>query len=213
MSLMPSPPTMIFGAVEGMVDEVVLRRLIDEVDVPIGPIHGKNGKADLRKKIQGYNQAAERQRWVVLVDLDHERDCAPDLRAAWVPSPGKFLTFRVAVREIEAWLLADRERIAKFLGVAVAKVPRNPDSLDDPKMALVGLARHSRSRAIREDMVPDPKSGRSEGPAYASRISEFVTRHWRPSVAEKRSDSLRRCRRAIRRIVDDNAPPSPDRAA
>lgn len=61
-----------------------------------------------------------------------------------------------------------------------------------PKQALVNLARTSRRRAIRDDMVPREGSGRAVGPGYTSRIIEFVSNHWRPEQAAHVSDSLRR---------------------
>ncbi len=69
--------------------------------------------------------------------------------------------FLLWVRHVEAWLLADRERISAFLGVGTVKVPRDPETLEDPTRTLVDLARQSRRRDIREDMVPRPGSGRS----------------------------------------------------
>jgi len=198
---MSSTPLRISAAVEGMVDEAVLRRLMGEAKAVTEAVYVAHGKGNLRKKIKGYNHAAGHFPWLVLVDLNHEADCAPELRAAWLPSLNKFMCFRVAVRAVEAWLLADRQRIAQFLRIAAAKVPPQPDSLRDPRRALIDLARHSRSRDIREDMVPRPKSGRSEGPAYASRIMGFAQCEWRPSIAENSSDSLRRCREAIERVI------------
>jgi len=130
------------------------------------------------------------------VDLNHEVGCAPDLRLQWLPAPARFMCFRVAVRETEAWLLADRERIARFLGVAIARVPRDPEALDDPKQTVVNLASRSRRRAIREEMVARPGSRRAVGPAYTSRLIEFATdpsAGWRPAVAAGNSDSLSSC--------------------
>lgn len=198
---MGDPPLVVSAAVEGMVDGAVVRRSLQDADAPSGPVHVAGGKLQLKHKVGAYNHAAHYGRWVVLVDLNHERDCAPALRNAWLPAPSRFMCFRVAVRAVEAWLLADREKMAQFLGVAVAKVPRRPDSLDDPKRIIVDLARRSRRRDVREDMVPRPKSGRSEGPAYASRIVEFVQGIWRPDVAEANSESLHRCRAALRALV------------
>jgi hypothetical protein len=114
--------------------------------------------------------------------------------------------FRVAVREVESWILADRATLAQFLGVTVGKVPRDPDTLDNPKREIVNLAQHSRRREIREDMVPRPKSGRIEGPAYASRVIEYASTLWRPSVAAKYSDSLRRCCLVLQRLSDRGIP-------
>lgn len=110
----------ISGAVEGMVDEAVLRRLIKEMGATAGPIYGKNGKSFLLQKVDAYNQAARFAPWVILIDLDHDEDCAPPFRRSCLPDPAPYMSFRVAVREIEAWLLADRESLAKFLSVGVS---------------------------------------------------------------------------------------------
>lgn len=48
----------ISGAVEGMLDEAVLRRLVKEMGAMAGPIYGKNGKHFLLQKVNAYNQAA-----------------------------------------------------------------------------------------------------------------------------------------------------------
>jgi hypothetical protein len=63
------------------------------------------------------------------------------------------------------------------------------------------LARHSRSRAVRDEIVPREGSGRSIGPLYATRLIAFVEDEvagWRPAQAASRSDSLRRCIRGLR---------------
>lgn len=191
----------ITAAVEGLVDEAVVRRLIQHVGGELNRVYGKNGKAHLRQRIGGYNQAARISPWIVLVDLNRDADCAPPLLADWLPDPAPNMCFRVAVREVESWLLADRDRIARFLGVAVARVPSAPEVLDDPKRLMVELAVRSRRREIREDMVPRPGSGRPTGPAYASRLIEFIAAHWRPGVSARSSESLRRCLIRLREMV------------
>lgn len=194
----------ISGAVEGSVDEAVLYRLVAHVGATLGPVYGKKGKPHLRQRIGGYNQAARLSPWVVLVDLDHDADCAPLLLTSWVPNPASRMCFRVVVREIEAWLLADREHLARFLGVAISRIPRSPEIVGDPKHTMVELARHSRQRDMREDMVPRAASGRVVGPAYTSRLIEFVgdtVGGWCPEVAATSSDSLARCLRSLRRLV------------
>lgn len=191
----------ISAAVEGIVDEAVARKLIVFAGAIPGPVHGKQGKPFLRQRIAGYKAAAQHSPWIVLVDLDRDHDCAPPLRAAWLPQSPPHLCFRVAVRAVEAWLLADPERIADFLGVARGKVPTDPETLDDPKAAMVALARASRRREVREDMVPRDGSGRPVGPAYASRLIEFASSSWRPAVAAKRAESLRRAIDCLKRLA------------
>jgi hypothetical protein len=192
----------ISAAVEGTIDEAVVRRLILHVSAQPGTVYGKKGKPHLQSRVHGYNHAAQHTPWLVLVDLDHDADCAPPLHANWLPAPAPRMCFRVAVREVEAWLLADFEAMADFLGVARNRVPRDPESLSAPKEALVNLARHSRRKAIREDLVPRAGSGRAVGPAYSSRLIEFASTHWRPAMAARRADSLRRAIACLQRLVE-----------
>ncbi|MGD0917801.1 MAG: hypothetical protein ABSB22_15215 [Thermodesulfobacteriota bacterium] len=197
-------PIIISSAVEGVVDEAVVKRLIVDAGGEIGPIYGKRGKSLLRQRINGYNNAARHDPWIVLVDLNREADCPPPLKAVWLPNPEIFMCFRIAVREVEAWLLADRERFASFFRVRLLDIPADPELMDDPKEVVIELSRKSRSRDIRLDMVPRPGSGRKIGPAYVSRMVEFVSdpnRGWRPDRAAESSVSLKRCLTRIRELV------------
>lgn len=188
-------------AVEGSVDEAILRRIIEDSGGILGAVYGMRGKSLLRQRIQGYNNAARRAPWIVLADLDHDAECAPPFRDAWLERPAAKMCFRVAVREVEAWLLADRKSLARFLGVSSSIIPSSPESSENPKQELVNLARRSKRPAIQKDMVPRPRSGHSIGPAYSSRLIEFVRTRWQPQVAESNSDSLRRCRIRISELI------------
>jgi hypothetical protein len=192
----------ISAAVEGIIDETVVRRIIVEAGGLPGTIYGKNGKPLLRRQIQGYNNAARYSPWMVLVDLDRDAECAPPLCEKWVPDPAPYLCFRVAVREVEAWLMADAVSISSFLSVARSRIPVDPEQLFDPKTEMVNLARRSRRREIREDMVPRDQSGRSVGPAYVSRLIEYVQTFWRPNVAIERAQSLRRAVACLRQVIE-----------
>lgn len=196
-----TPVKILSAAVEGDVDEAVVRRLAAEAGMMAGPVYGKMGKQHLRARIHGYGHAARFSPWLVLVDLDREADCAPTLRRSWLPEPLSAMCFRVAVREIEAWLLADREAIAEFLGVPKTGVPLAPEREIDSKAVVVSLAARSRRAAIRADMVPRVGGGRQVGPAYTSRMIEFVTRHWRPEVAAQAAESLARCRARLAELA------------
>lgn len=186
----------ISGAVEGASDEAVLRRLVHSLGAEVHRVQVQRGKPGLRRALAGYNAAAQGDPWLVLVDLDDEFDCAPQLVGDWLPSPSRYMCFRVVVREIESWLLADHERFATFFSVPPAMVPRRPDELPEAKEALLKAVAKSRKRAIREDMLPRMGSGRAVGAAYTSRLIEFVgdgRQGWRPEVAARQSPSLRRC--------------------
>jgi hypothetical protein len=196
---MPSA-VVISAAVEGLVDEAVVRKLIIEIGATPGDVHGRKGKLFLRQKIQGFNKAARHSPWIVLVDLDSDAECVPPICEGWIPDPAPLLCFRVAVREVEAWLMADAETLAVFLGVARSKISPNPEDIEYPKITMVNLARLSRNKNIRADMVPRDGCGRQLGPAYTSRLVEYVHDRWRPGIAAKRADSLRRAIACLRRL-------------
>jgi hypothetical protein len=109
------------------------------------------------------------------------------------------LVFHIAVREIEAWLLADARNLPRFLGCPPKGVPDNPESLADPKAFLIDLARRSRFREIRDRVAPRPGSTAQQGPDYNACLGEFVATSWDVTEAQKRSRSLRQ---AVRRIRD-----------
>ncbi len=200
---MPSSLIAFSAAVEGPTDEAVLRRVVEHLGATLGPVYGKTGKATLLRQLSGYNQAARLRPWIVLVDLDRDAECAPPARAQWLPTPAAHMCLRIAVREVESWLLADRETLAVFLAVAHSRIPVHPEDLDNPKETLVNLARGSRRRDIRVDMVPRQQSGRSEGPAYASRLIEYAQGPWRPDVAMQHADSLQRLCSRVAALIQE----------
>ena len=188
-------------AVEGPLDEAVAHKLITLVGGAVGNVFGREGKPNLRQRIGGFNNAARHAPWLVLVDLDNDAECAPSLRDAWLPDPTSNLCFRFAVREVEAWLMADAKTLASHLGVSLNRISRTPERVNHPKDEMVNLGRRSRRGDVREDMVPRQESGRRVGPAYASRLIEYVKNKWRPEVAARRSESLHRAILCLKRLV------------
>ncbi len=192
---MPIPVTV---AVEGDSDLPVVRRILDFVGCSVHVVHGRAGKHRINANLGGYNNAARFAPWLVLRDLDHDAACATDLVNQLLPVQATWMRFRIAVREIESWVLADPQRVSQYLRIRQGLVPVSPDRLANPKVTLVGLARRSPVAAIKADMVPAAGMSITVGPAYTSRIAEFASGHWRPSVAMKNSDSLRRCVERLR---------------
>lgn len=190
-------------AIEGASDEGVARSLLREAGVGHHIFTGRSGKSALLKRLKSYNAAAQHMPWLVLVDLDGDFPCAPAAVEAWLNGEelGAHMCLRVAVTEMEAWLLADAEAISRFLGVSRSLIPLDPDNLQDPKGSLIGLARRSTKRAVREGLVPRDGSGASVGPTYVSDINVFATELWRPQVARAASPSLDRALKALDRLV------------
>ena len=135
--------------------------------------------------------------------LNSDAECAPELREKLLPEPSEYMYLRISVRTIESWLLADREGISKYLGISKTLVPRDPEALERPKRALINLARRSRRRAIREDMVSPEGVSAEVGPGYTARIIEFSMFHWNPESAAANADRLNRCLNALSQIAAD----------
>jgi hypothetical protein len=179
-------------AVEGELDEAVLKKVLASVDIGIANVYGKRGKNNLRENVPRFNQAAQYGRWVVLVDLNNDAECPPPFINSWLPSRKQNLQLRVAVRAIEAWLLAEREQIARFLAVSKQRIPLFPENEHKPKRILINIARHSRSRVIRTDIVPRSGSTATQGPGYTTRLIEFTIKYWNPERAACNAPSLKR---------------------
>jgi len=181
-------------AIEDELSEMVLRKLLALANrgYHIGATYRRGGFGYLRRTINGWNAAARGRPFVVLTDLDDDA-CPAALIESWLTSPPHpNLLFRVAVREVEAWLLADAGNFGKFLGIEESRVPTPPDEIPDPKAALVELAQLCRSRNIRGRLVPRRGSTAKQGPDYNGCLGEFVTNGWNARVASRRSPSLAR---------------------
>lgn len=195
-------PPQLSVAVEGLVDEAVVGRLAAHTGFELAGVYGRRGRPHLLGRLNSYNDAARHFPWLVLADLDADT-CAPHALANWLPAPAPLMRFRIAVREVEAWLLGDRENVASFLSVPVTTVPGDPESVLDPKEVMVNLARRSRSASIRRRMVPPAGVRGTTGPAYTATLIEFVTgdaSRWRPDVAASRVDSLARAISALENL-------------
>lgn len=152
----------------------------------------ERGVGNIYKSIAKYRSASRALPHVVLVDLDQSA-CAPQLREQWgVASVPKSMLFRVAVREVEAWVLADREGFAGFAGIPVNKISAAPESLADPKQELINLVRRSRNRRLAAELVPVQGSAVSMGPLYNERLGQFVREGWSVDAAMEHSPSLAR---------------------
>jgi len=193
-------PIPVHLAVEDDLSELVIRRLLIDTgrDYSVGNVFGRGGFGYLRSTARNWNAAAAAGTPILLLtDLDHH-PCPSGLIEDWLDvEPHANLVFRVAVREVESWLLADREGFAEFLGISDAVIPLQPDQIPDPKQSLVNLARRSRRRTLRESIVPRNGSTAVQGPDYNGCLGGFVRDHWNRHAALERSPSLGRAWRRL----------------
>jgi hypothetical protein len=180
-------------AIEDELSEAALRRILGGIGrFAVGFAHRRGGFGYLRKTIDGWNRAARGTPFLVLTDLD-QYVCPAALIADWLRVPKHpNLLFRVAVREVESWLLADPKNLSRFMLVPERAIPGNPDGLGDAKAALVELGRKSRSRLIRESIVPRRGSTAKQGMGYNGSLGEFIAKKWDFMEAGTNSPSLAR---------------------
>lgn len=181
-------------ATEDEVSERVAIRLVTDV-VPGGSLGltlRRGGFGYLRSSLHKFSKMAQREHVLLLTDLDR-LPCASALIASWtadVPLPNKLL-FRIPVREIESWLLADRQSMAELMGISEASLPPQPDELPDPKRVLLSAARNAK-RSIRSELISGRGAIASQGLGYNRILAQYVDNLWDIDRAADRSPSLRR---------------------
>ena len=137
---------------EDVISGAILEKILCNVDAnyTVGLRLTRNGFGYIKKNIQGFNKAAQGSPYLVLTDLD-QADCPITLINNWLGGQAKHpnLIFRIAVREVESWLMADSKAFSDFFAVSGAKIPKNPDQILDPKRDLINLVRKSKNRKLR----------------------------------------------------------------
>ena len=172
-------------ATEDELSEAVGIRLVAEASTAceVNLMFRRGGYGYLKTKLDTFCQIARRQPVLLITDLD-DGTCAPELIAQWMgrkARPDKLL-FRVAVREVEAWLLADHQAMKGLLGNKIAALPERPDTLSDPKRTLLKLAKKA-PRAIRNDLIREQGAIALRGLGYNVRLGAFVRDMWNPERA------------------------------
>ena len=165
--------------------------------------YNKKGKDNIKKIIPDLKNMNKNPNLYIFILTDLDRtNCAPDLVREWFPTGMKLsknIVFRVAVREVEAWLLANRDKLAEFLSIDKSNFTDNPDSLDNPKRYLLELIRKKGRKSMHKRMLPSGGNA-SIGPEYNDRMCDFVINHWDIDIAKANSDSLQRAIRALQQI-------------
>jgi hypothetical protein len=181
-------------AFEDSLQEAVLKKIISQLErsFSIGKCFSQGGFGYLKKNMKGFNHAAKETPFLVLTDLDRS-ECPLILINEWLSFPKHpNLLFRIAVREVEAWILAHRTSMASYLGITPNKIPLPVEEIPDPKQLLINLARKSRYRVLREAIVPKEGSSAQQGPDYNGKLIHFVINSWDSKIAASNSPSLKR---------------------
>jgi len=189
---------------EDVLSEAVGLQLLGEVGIPAQDVQllGRSGFGYLRSKVANWKELAMRRYVLLLTDLD-QLACPVAMRQDWLgsdPIPPK-LWMRIAVREVESWLLADHEGMRQLIG-STGKLPPAPDELPDPKAHLLRLAKQA-PRRVRQDLVKEKGAMASQGIGYNALLCEWVRTAWCAERAAERSPSLARTRLRLQHLRQD----------
>ena len=163
------------------------------------------GNARLKEKAQKFREAAQFGIDSLLV-TDLDAWATPnDLGRDWFgvlclsELPDGFI-FRVAVHEIESWILADKDGLARYLLISPDNFPDNSDTIPDPKKFLLNLvAAKCRKKRFREML---PLKGQKIGIGYNPVLSDFIDNQWDIDQAIFRSSSLKRAMGKITSFIE-----------
>lgn len=202
--------TAFYIAVEDDLSDAVVRQLLNHVGrgytvsarypLPALPhLHPRpSGYGYLKANIQALNRASAKTPHLLLTDLDLAA-CAPELIHDWIAEPlHPNFVFRVAVREVEAWLLADLQNFAHFLHLPADDIPPNVESVAQAKEEIVRLAALSPDGETRDNLVPRPGSTATTGRLFTRSLVGYVRDFWDIDAAAAKADSLHRALESLR---------------
>ena len=180
-------------AVEDELSEAISMKILGQFDINVRHTILGKGNVSLRQRAPEFNRVAKSVNIFLLTDLDSLKDCPPGLINAWIKGPKNpgFL-IRVAVMEVESWVMTDRIGFSDFLSIPLHRFPTLTDEILNPKEFLVSLARRSQRKSIREALVPLHTTNLNVGVEYNILLSEFVHDNWNLQNAAAVSASLKR---------------------
>lgn len=184
--------TSITIAGEGACDLRAIEAIAAYYSLKVQAKYDCRGKPNLDRRLNGFLTASAYTPWIILRDLDQDAACPAELIASMGITVPPLCRFRIVVRAVEAWLLADWQGISEWLKVKPSIIPPQPELLSNPKQSMAQLAAHSKSRALRDRLVARPEDGSVVGPEYGSALYEFIDNHWNPerAVGNDRAPSL-----------------------
>lgn len=102
---------------EDHLSESIAEKIIRQfTDYEVYCIQSRGGRSYIEKRLLAYNRSAKKLSFFVIVDLD-QNPCAGDYikqhfgRTTISPN----MIFRIAVREVESWILADQRVLVTIL--------------------------------------------------------------------------------------------------
>ena len=102
-------------AVEDKLSEAIATKILEGLGIDISQRLGLKGKGYLQSKAPNLNQTAKGFPVFMLTDQDVPSQCPPQLVQTWTKGERNIEFFlRVAVMEVESWVMADRKGFAGY---------------------------------------------------------------------------------------------------
>lgn len=171
--------------------------------------------SQVKSSIHIYNQLAQTYPVILLTDLDNE-PCGPIGKKKLLGNLTQAQDFviNLAIDEVEAWLMADRNGFARYFGVPIDKIPLSAPQKMSGSKALpelsVGvksswlfthqLMSFSSNAERKAQVAVSPNDKNSKGKEYNTAVVPFIHGVWDPEVARQASDSLNRMIARIQKI-------------
>ncbi len=197
--------TEVHYATEGLLDATVAEKLIVYYGGKVGRFSDYlGGKAEVDRLIPKYADAAKHGiARLVLRDLDNDEQCAGALVARLLPNSANKLCLRIAIREIESWLMADIEAFASAIPVRKSEILLNTDDIQNPKRFILDSVRRSGNRKLKRMLLSRDANQAFEGPEYTSFLQQFAMQKWSPdrAISGGRSVSLTRSASRIEQFI------------
>lgn len=167
---------------------------------------GKQGCGYLTSNLNKFNTLAKSHFVIIVLDLDNRQSSAEFRRLIedQIKNKSGHLKIIIPVREIESWLLADREGLSNFFSISKEKIDREPEILLDPKEKIINLAKLSRDNNIKKGLPPKNGAAAKVGLSYNTLLSLFIREHWSITRALELSPSLKETIKFLDEISHSN---------
>lgn len=164
------------------------------------------GFGKLKKTAKSFVDTTRNGCWAIFItDLDNI-DSIQSLCNEWFSLPcfrllPPQMVFRVAVREVESWIMADVQGISEFFNIHESNFSDDPDSLPDPKQYLLNLIRRKCRKKVFQNMLPE--DNQCIGIEYNPQLKKFINQNWDIERAMAKSTSLQRAVICLQNKLDN----------
>lgn len=196
----------VFIVGEDPVSRAITKRIIKDYAPSLNIVNFIPARgSDIKRKMCQINKVAINFPVILLSDLDTD-PCAPVskkilLKDIETKSPN--LVVNIAVDEAEAWLFADREGFANYLGVPIEKMPQSSRQCFQGSKPIIEIELEmkaswylthylivsSTKKVLKEQLY---SNSRCKGKEYNPAIIPFIENIWNIESARLNSDSLNR---------------------